>query len=327
MDARPDLSCDKPMLFPFMDDQPTTRWPFVTVLIIALNVLVYLGVNNLTPEEQNIIQIHYGFVPARMAQLVGGQEEVRVVYEEYEQPAQFREPVKVEKVERLPPNPGQVLITLITAMFLHGDFFHIAGNMWFFWLYGNNVEDRLGHVLFFFYYFAGGIFATLSHAFFAQITGGGDMPMIGASGAVAAVLGGYAITFPWARVRTLVFFFFITVIDLPALAVLGFWFAGELISGFVQATSVDAAGVAYWAHVGGFCFGLVVMPLLCRIVPPITPEPLRSAFDEDDAPSPPYPPAYQPYPPPPPRRYGSFWPPRRPPPDPTGIHFEDGPGR
>jgi hypothetical protein len=155
--------------------------------------------------------------------------------------------------------------------------------------------------------------------------------MIGASGAVAAVLGGYAVTFPFARVRTLVVLFIITVIELPALVVLGFWFAAEVISGIVQASSPDAAGVAFWAHVGGFVFGLAVMPILNRIVPPITPETPHNGFfaEEPDpyssygpvggGPGQPQYPSHPAYPTRP--RYGSFWPPARP--DPTGIHFPD----
>jgi hypothetical protein len=120
----------------------------------------------------------------------------------------------------------------------------------------------------------------------------------------------------------------ITVVELPALAVLGFWFVGELASGFLQVGSADAAGVAYWAHIGGFAFGLVVMPILNRIVPAITPEPSRDGgfFDGPQEQPGGYPSPYGQ--PPPARRYGSFWPTRRPdPPDPTGIHFEDGPRR
>ena len=154
---------------------------------------------------------------------------------------------------------GWGLKGLLGYMWLHGGFFHLLGNMWFLWIFGNNVEDRLGGGLYLTIYLLGGVLASGCHWMFQQ---GSPVPVIGASGAVAAILGAYAVTWPWARVHTLVFlFFFVTIIDLPALLVLGVWFIGQLLSGLGQGQG-EAAGVAWWAHIGGFLAGMLLMPLL-----------------------------------------------------------------
>lgn len=269
------------MLFPFHDDQPTTRLPLLTVAIIVINVVVFLGTASLDENELNDVTIQYGFVPARLKQLFGDQQPVTVEFETEEWQVGFQPQVVTKRVV-LPPSPGAVALSLLTMMFLHGGILHLAGNMWFFWLYGNNIEDRLGHVLFGIFYLTGGLIASLCHW---AVSSGPEatMPTIGASGAVAAVLGAYAVTYPWARVRTLVFFFIITIIELPALVVLGFWFLGELVSGLVALDGGASSNVAFWAHIGGFAFGAVVMPVLCRFVPEITPP----ALPED-----PYSPGY-----------------------------------
>jgi membrane associated rhomboid family serine protease len=136
--------------------------------------------------------------------------------------------------------------------------------MWFLWLFGNNVEDRLGSALFLALYLGGGLIASLCH----WLTEPDSLiPVVGASGAVATILGAYFITWPWARVHTLVFLFiFITVIDVPAVIVLGVWFLGQLISGHQALQAGQAEGVAWWAHIGGFVAGLGLMPLAARLV-------------------------------------------------------------
>jgi membrane associated rhomboid family serine protease len=181
---------------------------------------------------------------------------------------QFQTPqgimVEMQRVQ-LPPGRGQVLATLLTHMFLHGGWLHLLGNMWFLWIFGNNVEDRLGPVLYLLFYLGGGLLATGTHWLLSPDS---TAPLIGASGAVAAILGAYAITWPWARVETFVFIvFFFTIIELPALVVLGIWF-------FMQVLEVSKAlglsgsglqyntGVAWWAHVGGFVAGVILMPYL-----------------------------------------------------------------
>ena len=151
-------------------------------------------------------------------------------------------------------------------MFLHGGWLHLLGNMWFLWLFGNNIEDQLGHVLFVLLYFAGGMFAWVAHGW--MMSGEQALqPAIGASGAVAAVLGAYALRFPHARVRCVIFIIiFFTIVELPAMFVLGIWFIGQLFDAFADQHRISG-GVAWWAHVGGFAAGLVLMPLLSRLAP------------------------------------------------------------
>ena len=136
--------------------------------------------------------------------------------------------------------------------------------MWFLWLFGDNVEDRLGPLLYLVLYLLGGVVASISHW---VVDPESTLPVIGASGAVAAVLGAYAITWPWARVRTLVFLvIFVTIIDVPALFVLGAWFVRQLVAGHQSLYHAGTGGVAWWAHVGGFVAGMVLMPLFSLLV-------------------------------------------------------------
>jgi membrane associated rhomboid family serine protease len=147
-------------------------------------------------------------------------------------------------------------------MFLHASWLHIVGNMWLLWVFGNNVEDRLGHVTFLVFYLLTGFVASLCHWVNDPNSA---IPVIGASGAVSGVLGAYAVTFPSARVRSLIFlvFIFLTV-DLPAMVVLGFWFLGQVLEATASVDVGFNGGVAWWAHIGGFVVGLTVMPWLDR---------------------------------------------------------------
>jgi membrane associated rhomboid family serine protease len=144
-------------------------------------------------------------------------------------------------------------------MFLHGGFFHLAGNMLYLWIFGNNVEDVLGHIRFLFFYIFSGIIAAYSHA----ITEAHSLiPMIGASGAVSGVLGAYMLLFPHARVHTLIFLgFFIQVVRIPAVIVIGFWFVIQIINGILSKGMLNQGGVAWFAHIGGFLFGLFTIKL------------------------------------------------------------------
>ncbi len=164
----------------------------------------------------------------------------------------------------LKPEPRQIWASLLTCMFLHGGWWHLLGNMWFLWIFGDNVEDRLGPLLYLVLYLLGGVIASLSHW---VVSPNSTLPVIGASGAVAAVLGAYAITWPGARVRTLVFLvIFVTIIDVPALVVLGAWFVGQLVAGHQALYHAGTGGVAWWAHVGGFVAGMVLMPTFSLLV-------------------------------------------------------------
>jgi membrane associated rhomboid family serine protease len=211
-----------------------------------------------------------GFVPARIAQLFNPNLVVRVKLSEKAVPApQFLRAPRafLQRVMNLPASRGEIVLSLFTAMFIHGGWLHLLSNMWYLWIFGDNIEDRLGHGAFAGFYLLGGVLASLCHW---AVDPTSTVPVVGASGAIAAVLGAFAITHPTANVRCLLFLVvFVTVIDLPALAVLGFWFVQQLLEGFGALNLGTGGGVAWWAHVGGFVVGLMLMPLLV----PRDPEP------------------------------------------------------
>jgi rhomboid family protein len=161
------------------------------------------------------------------------------------------------------PEGPPFFLTLFTSMFMHGGILHLAGNMLFLWIFGNNVEDSMGRPRFIAFYLLGGIVALLAQT---ALNPDSPVPTIGASGAVAAVLGGYAVLYPRARVITLVFIvFFITLIELPALLVLGLWFLLQLLYGAADlAQPVAGGGVAYFAHIGGFVFGMLLIKVFAN---------------------------------------------------------------
>lgn len=204
------------MFFPYKDDNPRILVPVVTYGIIALNVLVYL----------------YQIILAKS----GGDTEVLFIYMFGLIPAQFH------------------IITLFTSMFLHGGIAHILGNMWFLWIFGDNVESALGHFRYALFYILCGLAAGL-----AQVIINVDSltPMVGASGAIAGVLGAYLIRYPRAQVHVFVFiFFFFTTIKVPAIIVLGIWFLTQLTNGLGTLGLDTTGGVAWFAHIGGFIAGV-----------------------------------------------------------------------
>ncbi|MCW3980304.1 MAG: rhomboid family intramembrane serine protease [Candidatus Bathyarchaeota archaeon] len=164
---------------------------------------------------------------------------------------------------------GRDLWTLVTSMFIHADIIHLFGNMVYLWVFGDNIEDALGHVKYLVFYFLGGFAATFIHIGSVLLTlpslgmsAGLDIPSVGASGAISAVLGAYLLLYPRARIRTLVFIFYlVTIVAVPAFYYLGFWFLYQLLMGVVSLTGV-ASGVAFWAHIGGFVAGVVVIKIL-----------------------------------------------------------------
>lgn len=245
-------------MFPLYDNNPTQRTPVITYALVAMNVLVFFWASRLPEPQQQVLAYRYGFVPARIIQLSRHEElpvPINVVVQN-----RFWGPQVVRQEIVLKPEPRQIWMTLLTCMFLHGSWWHLLGNMWFLWLFGDNVEDRLGPVLYLFLYLLGGAIASLSHW---VVEPNSLMPVIGASGAIATVLGAYAITWPWARVSTLVFLvIFVTIIDVPALVVLGAWFVAQLVAGQESLRHAASGGVAWWAHVGGFVAGVLLMPLL-----------------------------------------------------------------
>ena len=213
------------MFLPLKDDNPTNTFPFVTVGLILANCFVFYHQLTLSlPAGQKFV-FQWGAIPY---QIVHGE----VLYG----PGLF------------PP-----VLTLFSAMFLHGGFLHLIGNMLYLWIFGNNIEDTLGHFRFLIFYLLAGIGAALTQVFSDPQS---TMPMIGASGAVAGVLGAYLLLFPHARILTLMFIFiFIRMIRIPALIVLGFWFLMQLLS----ITSGYETGVAFFAHIGGFVAGLILV--------------------------------------------------------------------
>jgi membrane associated rhomboid family serine protease len=256
-------------VIPIRDVNPTTRTSWITLALIAANVVVFLlwqptlGANS---ETRTFFFFYcHAVVPweiTHQTNLAEGGADARDAIEADLGP-QFGRGVgaelQAELQQRCPDK--DVNLSIPVSMFLHGGWLHIAGNMLFLWIFGNNVEDRLKRPLFIAFYFLGGLAATaLQLAFGPNST----IPNVGASGAIAAILGAYLVLFPRARVYTLVIFFFITFIELPAVAVLGFWFILQLFSGVGSVGADVGGGVAYWAHVGGFAFGAAVTWLFFR---------------------------------------------------------------
>ncbi len=239
------------MLLPFRDDVPRERIPFVTYALIACNVVAFLWYAQLPPLPQQIFLFHHAFVPARLTDLpaekgVDVTLSIPVVQNGRQGIAAW--PIK------LPPERQEVITSIFTSMFMHGGWGHLFGNLWFLWLFGGNVEDRLGSLRYALFYLTGGALAAAVQWLDNPAS---TIPMVGASGAIAALLGAYVITYPWARIHTLVWIIvFFTVIDLPAILFLGGWFIYQ----YVSARTDMAGGVAWWAHVGGFAAGMAIMP-------------------------------------------------------------------
>ncbi len=257
-------------MIPLYDLNPHRRIPWLTVLIIGANVVAMLWLYQLpgaAPDKLDKLEViaRYGFVPERMRQLSDPNLVVKVRFPVADAPVVRRGAAPAFRTVSLPARRGQILGSMFTMMFLHGGWFHLIGNMWFLWLFGNNIEDRLGHVVFGVFYVLGGLLALACH-WIAQPTS--TLPVIGASGAVAAVLGAYAITFPAAKVRTLVFIGIVMLVDLPALLVLGVWFFAQMLQGVGALQGGMHNSVAWWAHVGGFVAGIALMPLLALGAPP-----------------------------------------------------------
>jgi membrane associated rhomboid family serine protease len=216
-------------MIPLRDHNPRQTVPIVTYILIALNVLGFLWELSLGENlEQALFSV--AFIPARFW---------------------------------LPGAFVADLITIFASMFLHGSLMHIGSNMLYLWIFGDNVEDRLGHTRYLIFYALCGILATLAHAFFSPAS---RIPAIGASGAIAGVLGAYLILYPHARVTTIIpIFFFVTIREIPAVIILGLWFILQLLSGVGSLGVQDAqdmGGVAFFAHIGGFVAGMLLVFLL-----------------------------------------------------------------
>jgi membrane associated rhomboid family serine protease len=266
-------------MIPIKDNIPTDRFAFVTVTLILANVVVYLlairhgGSLISGPATPEVLK--YGAIPRALTHTGVHCADIAT------QTPAGPQPLGVICDSRLlaengiaPENPLPAWQTVVTSMFMHGSILHIGGNMLFLWIFGNNVEDSMGSLKFLAFYLVGGIAAL---ALEVAVGPNSAAPTVGASGAVAAVLGGYIVLYPRARVLTLVFIIlFVTVIELPAIVMLGIWFAEQALFGATNLTNPTGGGggVAYFAHVGGFVFGALTIRLLAsrrRTVPPRIP--------------------------------------------------------
>ncbi len=226
-------------MIPFKDNNPTQTYPYVTIAIIGLNVMAFIYEIALGGAVEDLF-FRYGVVP------------VKVMF-------------FLCSPSLAPEDIIDTFLPFLTSMFLHGGPIHILGNMLYLWVFGDNMEDRLGHLKYLGFYLLCGIVASAIHVAANPAVG---IPCIGASGAIAGLLGAYMITFPRARVLCIIpLGFFWPIVELPAVAVLGFWFVIQFFSGAAAFTSTTDAGggVAWWAHIGGFVFGIALMLILSKV--------------------------------------------------------------
>jgi membrane associated rhomboid family serine protease len=233
-------------MFPYHDENTTQRTSYVTYALIGVNVLVWLaiqGAGSTIPLARSVCEL--GLIPG-------------------------------ELTGRLPPgtpfpmgeglvcltDPGRQVGNVLSSMFLHGGWMHLLGNMWFMWIFGNNIEDSMGHVRFVVFYLLCGVAAALAQVVVNPESG---IPMVGASGAISGVMGAYLILYPRVRVWTMVpIGFFLTSIALPAWTMLLYWIAIQTFGGLIGILGEERGGVAFWAHIGGFVAGVVLIKLFAR---------------------------------------------------------------
>ncbi len=238
------------MVFPLFDDNSDRQiTPLVNYAIIALNIFVFVVLQGIGGNDQ--FTYAFSTVPAEILQ---GRDIIT-------DPQMVEYAGQVVRIPGLGRTPGSVYFTLFTSMFMHGGIAHIAGNMLFLWIFGDNIEDRLGHIKYTIFYLLCGVIASLSHVFatgvFATNPDALLVPSLGASGAISGVLGGYLLLHPKRRV-TVILFRFLT--DVPAYVAIGIWFVFQLISGLgMLGGGSQQGGVAYAAHIGGFIAGLVLI--------------------------------------------------------------------
>ena len=209
-------------MFPLYDTARSHKFPLINLVLIVINILAYLYELQMGPQALRGFIFTWGLIPAHFLH-----------------------------------NPTQTWITILTSMFLHGGWFHILSNMWVLFIFGDNVEASMGGTRYLIFYLLSGLAAGLLQTYILPAS---EVPMIGASGAIAGVLGAYLILFPGARIASLLPIFFIfTIIEIPAFIFLLFWFVSQLFSGLFTMRGGGASGIAWWAHVGGFTFGLVMV--------------------------------------------------------------------
>jgi len=231
-------------MFPLYDENPTEMVPVVTIVIIVLNVLVWLLVQQAGAGEGFISSLcALGAIPADITGRLATGSTIRL------------------GGEWLCQTGGLGWMTIFSSMFMHGGWMHLIGNMWFLWVFGNNIEDSMGHVRFVLFYALCGVVASVAHIVSDPASA---VPTVGASGAISGVMGAYLVLYPRVRVHTLFFLIvFVRVIPLPAWVLLVQWFALQLLSG-VGSLSAEGGGVAFWAHIGGFVAGVALIMLFRR---------------------------------------------------------------
>jgi len=209
-------------MFPLYDTVRSRKFPLVNLLLIAANILAFLYELQMSSGALQKFIFTWGLIPAHLIN-----------------------------------NPTSTWITIFTAMFLHGGWFHILSNMWVLFIFGDNVEASLGRTRYLIFYLLSGTSAALLQSYILPTS---QVPMIGASGAIAGVLGAYLVLFPRSRIASLVPIFFIfTIVEIPAALFLLFWFASQLFSGWMAIQGGGSSGIAWWAHIGGFIFGLIMV--------------------------------------------------------------------
>lgn len=214
-------------MIPLYDTVRTRRFPIINLLLIAANVLAFFYESQLSPSALERFIFTWGLVPARLMSDLAG-----------------------------------TWPTIFTAMFMHGGWFHLLSNMWFLFIFGDNVEARLGGIRYLIFYMLSGVAAVLMQTYLLPTS---QVPMIGASGAIAGVLGAYLVLFPRSRIASLVPILFIfTIIEIPAVIFLIFWFITQLYSGLFIMQGGTASGIAWWAHIGGFAFGVIMTLFFAR---------------------------------------------------------------
>jgi membrane associated rhomboid family serine protease len=260
-------------VIPLRDNIPSDSFPAVTVAIIAINFFVFLflqGPSFSFSSGQEVKPkpiVEFGAIPYRITH-PGKDCVLAVPGTPEEQPACQGTETYAEAVNSSPP-PEKIrqppaYLTIFTSMFMHGGWLHIIFNMLFLWIFGNNIEDSMGRVRYTLFYLLGGLAAGITQV---AVSPDSQTPLVGASGAIAAVLGGYALLYPRARVLTVVFVFFIFLVEIPALVMLGIWIFLQFLPAVGQLASPDVGsqgGVAYFAHLGGFAFGLLTIKLFAK---------------------------------------------------------------
>jgi len=214
-------------MFPLYDTVRSRRFPFINWMLILLNGLIFYYEITLGEDRLNRFILNWGLIPAQLTS-----------------------------------NYAESWLTVFTSMFLHGGWLHILGNMWTLFIFGDNIEDRMGHGNYLIFYLLSGAAAAILQSVLMPAS---QVPMIGASGAIAGVLGAYLILYPRARIASLVPIFFIfTLVEIPAVIYLGIWFVLQLFSGWESLQGAASGGIAWWAHIGGFLFGMFAVHLFAK---------------------------------------------------------------